>query len=96
MLAPEEVFDPASASDLKSRNELTPAEKKAMHNKQKKAKRKMRDMLEKSIDKLAKTKRPKTVKAQKEEALKSAVKSGKGVTVIGKEGKELKSERAKR
>lgn len=87
MLAPEEVFTP-SANDLVARSELTPTQKRALHNKQKKAKRKARDSLEKSVDKFAKMKGIKGVKLQKDAALKSLVKSGKGVTVIGKKGQE--------
>ena len=39
MLAPEEVFTPSS-SDLQARSELSPAQKRALHNKEKKAKKK--------------------------------------------------------
>ena len=37
----------------------------------------------------------KSVKKQKEEALKSVVKSGKGVTVIGKKSKQSQGEKGK-
>ena len=87
MLAPEEVFTPSS-SDLRARTELTPVQKRALHNKEKKAKKKQRDALAKSVDKFAKTGGRSSVKKQKEAALKSVVKSGKGVTVIGKKNKE--------
>lgn len=86
MLAPEEIFKP-SPSDLRSRSELTPAQKRAAHNKQKKLKKKARDVLEKSVDKFARSKGVSGVKKQKEEALKTLVKSGKGVTVVGKKSK---------
>ena len=46
--------------------------------------------MEKSVDKFAKANRVKGVKKQKEDAMKSLVKTGKGVTVIGKKGQELK------
>lgn len=89
MLAPEEVFA-ASSSDLRARSELTPTQKHALHNKEKKAKKKQRDAMEKSVDKFSKAgKAGSSVKKQKEAALKSVVKSGKGVTVIGKKSKEL-------
>lgn len=58
-------------------------------------KKKARDVLEKSVDKFAKTRGIGGVKKQKEEALKSLVKSGKGVTVVGKKSKDL-AERATR
>ena len=89
MLTPEEVFAP-STSDLRARSELTPQEKRALHNKQKKAKRKSRDKLDNAVDKYAKVK---GAKKQKEEALKSVVKMGKGVTVIGKEGAATKKKK---
>ncbi|EPQ60790.1 Mpp10 protein [Gloeophyllum trabeum ATCC 11539] len=83
MLAPEEVYAP-STSAPRSSSELTPAEKRALHNKQKKKRRKARDLLDKTVDKVARVRGIKGVKKQKEEALNSVVKSGKGVTVIGK------------
>jgi len=89
MLAPEEVFTPSS-SDLRARSELTPNQKRALHNKEKKSRKKQRDVLEKSVDKFAKASKGSSVKKQKDAALKSIVKSGKGVTVIGKKSKEAK------
>ncbi|KZT74654.1 Mpp10 protein [Daedalea quercina L-15889] len=91
MLAPEEVLQPPSAKDLQARSELTPAQKRALRNKDKKAKKKARDALEKSVDKFAQSRRLGSVKRQKEAALKSVVKSGKGVTVVGKQAKDLKA-----
>ena len=90
MLAPEEVFAP-STSDLRARSELTPEEKRTLHNKTKKAKRKARDKLDNAVDKYSKIR---GVKRQKEEALKTVVKSGKGVTVIGKEKTSTKSKKS--
>ncbi|KAL4068064.1 U3 small nucleolar ribonucleoprotein complex, subunit Mpp10, partial [Scleroderma citrinum] len=87
MLAPEEVFAPVS-SDPRTRSELTPAEKRAMRTKERKARKKAQDKLEKSVNKHAKVK---GVKQQKDAALKSLVKSGKGVTVVGKEIKKAKT-----
>ncbi|KAH9835584.1 Mpp10 protein [Rhodofomes roseus] len=95
MLAPEEVFAPPSADDLRAKTELTPAQKRALHNKQKKAKRKARDALEKKVDKFAQSRRLGNVKKQKEAALKSVVKSGKGVTVVGKQAKDITGKRAR-
>lgn len=87
MLAPEEVFAPV-ASDLRERSELTPAEKRALRTKERKARKKARDVLQKSVDKYARVKGTKGVKKEKEAALKGLVKQGKGVTVIGKESKK--------
>ena len=93
ILAPEEVFAP-NASELRSKGEMTPAEKQAARTKERKKKKKQRDLLEKSVDKFAKTKGRKGVKQQKEEALKSIVKSGKGVTVVGKKSQDLKGKKS--
>ena len=90
MLAPEEVFAPSTSTDLRARSELTPVQKRAMHNKEKKTKKKQRESLEKSVDLFAKSKKSaSSVKKQKEAALKSVVKNGKGVTVIGKKSKDV-------
>ncbi|KAI0274674.1 U3 small nucleolar ribonucleoprotein complex, subunit Mpp10 [Gloeopeniophorella convolvens] len=86
MLAPEEVFE-RPASEPRARGELSPGEKKAVRNKLKKAKKKARDGLENSVDKFARPKGSRGVEAQKEAALRSIVKGGKGVTVVGKEKK---------
>lgn len=89
VLAPEEVFA-TSSSDLVSKQELTPAQKQALRLKERKKRKKQRDALEKSVDKFAKSKGAKGTKQQKDAALRSLVKSGKGVTVIGKESQNLK------
>jgi len=83
MLAPEEIYERPSA-DLRARGELTPQEKRAARTKLKKAKKKARDTLDNSVDKFAKAKGSGRIKAQKSAALRSVVKSGKGVTVVGK------------
>jgi U3 small nucleolar RNA-associated protein MPP10 len=85
MLAPEEVFS-ASPSALRARSELTPTEKRALRTKERKTKKRQRDALEKSVDKFAKGKGVGSVKKQKQAALDSIVKHGKGVTVVGKKG----------
>ncbi|TFK89783.1 Mpp10 protein [Polyporus arcularius HHB13444] len=94
MLAPEEVYAPAS-SDLRARSELTPAEKRAMRNKQKKTNKKTRDAIDKSVQKFGRPKGMGDVKRQKEAALKTLVKSGKGVTVVGKKSKEVDGKRGR-
>ena len=83
MLAPEEIYE-RSSSNPRARGELSPGEKRAARNKLKKAKKRARDALDNSVDKFAKMKRPGGIKAQKSAALRSIVKSGKGVTVVGK------------
>jgi U3 small nucleolar RNA-associated protein MPP10 len=91
LLAPEEIFAPSS-SDPRARSEMTPAEKRAMRAKMKKSRKKTRDALDKHVDKVAKmngdgrVKGIGGVKKQKEKALESVVKTGKGVTVVGKKG----------
>lgn len=88
ILAPEEVFAPSS-TDPRARSELTPAEKQASRVKERKAKKKSRDTLDKSVDKYAKLKGFGGVKKAKQAALESVVKSGKGVTVVGKKNKDI-------
>lgn len=88
MLAPEEVYAPSS-SDPRARSELTPAQKRALRTKERKARKKTRDTLDKGVDKFAKMKGVRGVKKQKEAALQSVVKSGKGVTVVGKKSKDV-------
>jgi len=83
MLAPEEIYE-RSSTDPRARGELSPKDKRAARNKLKKAKKKARDTLDRKVDKFAKTKGSGSVKAQKSAALQSVVKSGKGVTVVGK------------
>ena len=83
MLAPEEVYERSSV-DPHARGELSPKEKRVARNKLKKAKKKARDALDRNVDKFAKMKGSGSVKAQKSVALQSVVKSGKGVTVVGK------------
>lgn len=91
MLAPEEVLAPSSRAP-RSRSEMTPAEKRAQRNKERKKERRTREQLNKGVDAHS---RVKGVKRQKEDALKSLVKTGKGVTVIGKKDKGLVSKRSK-
>ncbi|KAF8168067.1 U3 small nucleolar ribonucleoprotein complex, subunit Mpp10 [Crassisporium funariophilum] len=85
MLAPEEVFS-SSSSSLRARSELSPAEKRSLRTKDRKTKKRQRDALDKSVDKFAKAKSIGGVKRQKQAALESVVKHGKGVTVVGKKG----------
>lgn len=90
MLAPEEVFAP-SLSDLRARSELTPTEKRAMRIKERKARKRTRDALDKGVHKYKQlnSKGIGAIKKQKEAALQSVVKSSKGVTVVGKKSKDI-------
>lgn len=87
MLAPEEVF--AAPSEMRSRDELTPIEKRAHRNKQRKARKKAKEQIATAVDKYARTQKGRrtagAVKRDKEKALKSVVKTGRGVTVVGKQ-----------
>ena len=83
MFAPEEIF--ATASPLqRARSELTPVEKRALRTRERKARQRQRNALDKSIDKYAKVRGRRSVKQQKQAALQSVIKHGKGVTVVGK------------
>ncbi|KAF8132015.1 Mpp10 protein-domain-containing protein [Boletus edulis] len=79
ILAPEEVLAPTSPADARPRSELNPAEKRARRVKERKARKKVRDALNKTLDRYASKKRKGNVKEEKEAALKSLVKFGKGV-----------------
>ncbi|CDZ97200.1 U3 small nucleolar ribonucleoprotein (snoRNP) subunit-Mpp10p [Phaffia rhodozyma] len=96
LLAPEEVFQPPSASDLRAKSEMTPAEKQAAREKDKKRKRKQREMLVGKADSFEKFKHAgKRIggkggdKKSKDEALRTLVKEGRGITVIGKDAKKF-------
>lgn len=60
-----------------------------MRNKQKKVNRKAREAIQRSVQDFGRPKGVGDVKRQKEAALKTLIKSGKGVTVVGKKRKEL-------
>lgn len=68
---------------------MTPTEKRALRTKERKARKRTRDVLDKGVDKYVKMKGIGGVKKQKEAALQSIVKSGKGVTVVGKKSKDI-------
>lgn len=70
---------------------MTPEEKQKQRGKVRKAKMNMRKGLEEMAE--LHGKKRKSVKEQKEEAMKGLVKTGKGVTVVGKGSKE--AEKAK-
>ncbi|BEI81609.1 hypothetical protein CcaverHIS002_0207690 [Cutaneotrichosporon cavernicola] len=85
MLAPQEMFAGPSAGELTAREEQTPEEAKAARAKARREKKSQRAKLAGTEALYSKKK---SVREQKDEALKSLVKSGKGVTVLGKGGKE--------
>jgi hypothetical protein len=85
MLAPEEMFAPASKNDLVSRSELDPSQKKRMRQKDRKTRMRQRQALDSAVDKFAGKsggggKARGGVKSQKDRALKELVKTGKGVS----------------
>ena len=93
MLAPEELFQPATSSSLVARSELTPEEAQRQRERKRKAKKPQRkhlgDMAELYAKKGDKKGGAGGTKGEKERALAGLVKSGKGVTVVGKSDKEL-------
>ncbi len=96
ILAPEEVFTAASSA-LQARTEMTPAEKRTARSRDRKRKQQQRQRLAVGVDSFAHmngAKKAKGAKEQKEAALKSIVKTGKGVTVIGK--KDLSGDKKKK
>lgn len=85
MLAPEEMFAPASKNDLVARSELDPSQKKRMRQKDRKTRMRQRQALDSAVDKFAGKsggggKARGGVKSQKDRALKELVKTGKGVS----------------
>jgi U3 small nucleolar RNA-associated protein MPP10 len=87
LLAPEEIFAPASA-DLRARSEYTPKEKQALRNKLKRKRKNFRDVLEKSTARVATINGPRKgkVAAEKAEAL-NRLKKVKGVIIDGEKQK---------
>jgi U3 small nucleolar RNA-associated protein MPP10 len=85
MLAPEEVFAPLSA-EPRARSELTPAEKRALRGRERKSRKRSRDALDKAVDKFASKRSSNAPKKSKHKqaASESVVRSGKGITVVGK------------
>lgn len=92
LLAPEEMFAPPTASSLVARSELTPEQAQAARGKRKRDKKTERRKLGDLAELYGKKK---GVKAEKERALQDLVKTGKGVTVVGK-GEKEKGKAAKR
>jgi U3 small nucleolar RNA-associated protein MPP10 len=88
MLAPEELLNPATTSSLVARSELTPEEAQHLRDRKRKAKKQDRKHLGDMAELYSKSKKG-GAKGEKERALQGLVKSGKGVTVVGKSEKEL-------
>lgn len=85
VMAPEELFRPL-ASDLKDRGELTPAEKKSLRSKERRVRKRTQDKLDAATENAGRPrKRLKSFseRESKEAALRSVVKSNRGVTVVG-------------
>ncbi|WWC69143.1 uncharacterized protein I206_103079 [Kwoniella pini CBS 10737] len=89
MLAPQELFKAPTSSSLVARSELTSEEAQKARQKNRKAKQAEQKKLGSMADLYGNNKKRKSVREEKDEALKGLVKSGKGVTVIGKGGKEV-------
>jgi len=89
MLAPEELLQPATQSSLVARSELTPEEAQRIRERKRKAKKADRKHLGGMADLYGKGNKKGGTKGEKERALQGLVKSGKGVTVVGKSEKEL-------
>lgn len=91
LLAPEEVFA-SSPADLRARSELTPSEKLTVRRREKRTKKKEQARLGAAVDafgnSMKKGKGKGREKKEKEQALQQIVKTGKGVTVVGKKSRE--------
>jgi U3 small nucleolar RNA-associated protein MPP10 len=100
MLAPEEMLAPASASQLVSRTELDPEEKRRSRQKTRKARATQRKALDVAVDKFAgksgvggPSRARGGVRGEKDRALQELVKTGKGVTVVGQQPAKRKGTR---
>lgn len=95
MLAPEELYQPRTTA-LVARSELTPEEAQRAREKKRKSKKQERKHLGEMAE-LYGTKKSGPgkggAKGEKERALQGLVKSGKGVTVVGKGDKEVGNSR---
>ncbi|KAE8538455.1 hypothetical protein D1P53_004810 [Cryptococcus gattii VGV] len=87
MLAPQELSAAPSSTHLVARSELTSEKAQKLRNKHRKHKEAPRKKLG-EIEELYGKKR-KSFREEKDEALKGLVKSGKGVTIVGKGAKEI-------
>ncbi|KAL1411001.1 U3 snoRNP protein [Vanrija albida] len=93
MLAPQELFGGPKASELTARSEQTPEEAHAARAKARRAKKAQTARLSATAGLYGKKRQ--SVREQKDEAMKSLVKSGKGVTVVGK-GEQEEAKRKRR
>ncbi|GAA6011699.1 hypothetical protein JCM11491_000721 [Sporobolomyces phaffii] len=92
LLAPEEVYSAAKQLTASDKSTLTPAEKKALRQKERAERKTVHERVERAKD--AKLKK-RGIKGEKERAREQLV-GTKGVTVIGKGGKEEKATNKKR
>jgi len=88
LLAPEEMFAPPTSRDLVARSEQTPEEAHAARAKRRREKKAERTKLGEMAELYGKKRPQGGVKGEKERALAGLVKTGKGVTVLGKGEKE--------
>jgi U3 small nucleolar RNA-associated protein MPP10 len=85
MLAPEEIFIPTT-SDIRDRTEMTPTEKRAVRLKERKSRKRTTNRLDHTANQVAtnrKKSKSRVTNESKKTALKSIVRSGRGVTVVG-------------
>ena len=71
---------------MRDRNEMTPTEKRALRSKERKARKRARDRLDHAVNQSVLSRKKSKSAAEKESkksALKTIVKSGRGVTVVG-------------
>ena len=87
LLAPQELFPTPSSSSLVARSELDPEQAQKSRQKHRRIKQAQRNHLTEMAELHGRGSK-KGAKAEKEAALKGLVKSGKGVTVVGRGGKE--------
>lgn len=95
MLAPEELFAPPSAGELRAKSEMTPEEKQKARQANRKRKQGQVKRLGDAVVNFGKKEKG-GAKAEKERALAGLVKTGKGVTVVGKGGAQDSGSKRKR
>jgi U3 small nucleolar RNA-associated protein MPP10 len=77
-------------SALRNRSELTPAEKRAARTKERKKRKKATEAVKSYMSNRSGKNKSASARKEKDEVLRSLVKSGKGVTVVGKDSANLK------
>jgi len=77
-------------SALRDRSELTPAEKRAARAKERKKRKKAAEVVKSYVSNRGGKNKAASARKEKDDALRSLVKSGKGVTVVGKDSANLR------